>query len=102
MRLLYVTTPETHAAALARKLVTDKLAACVNIIPNMTSFFMWDGELEQAAEAVLIVKTQEHKVDKVIEAIVELHPYETPAIMVLPVEHGHEPFLTWVGETVDA
>ena len=97
------TTFENMAAAknCGRTLVEERLAACVNILPDMVSVYRWEGEVEQADEAVMIVKTTRVRMDEVIHRIVQLHDYETPAIVALPVIGGGAHYLNWIAaETV--
>ena len=83
--LVYTTFPdEATANAVARALVERKLAACVNLIPGMTSIYAWEGAVEEAREIVGIVKTRKDKADAVGVAIRELHPYDTPVVLLLP------------------
>lgn len=83
--LVYTTFPdEATARSIARALVERKLAACVNLLPGMTSVYAWEGAIEEAGEIVGIVKTRKERAEAVSAAIRELHPYDTPAILFLP------------------
>lgn len=96
---LYVTAPdEDVAASLAETLVRERMAACANILPNMTSVYRWRGEIERAAECVLIVKTTASRAAAAAARIRALHPYDTPAIAALPVspEGSDGDFLRWI------
>jgi periplasmic divalent cation tolerance protein len=95
--LVYTTWPDTAAAeAAGRALVTAKLAACVNILPGMVSIYAWQGEVERASEAVMIVKTTTSHAGAVTAAVRTAHPYETPAILTLPVSGGDAAYLAWI------
>ena len=84
-------------------IVERRLAACVNILPGMISHYWWEGKIERAEEAVMIVKTRAALADAVCQAVKELHSYQTPAIMVLPVENVDPDYHAWiVRETADA
>lgn len=95
--LIYATYP-TQAAALeqGRQLVEARLAGCVNILPGMTAVFIWKGQTETAAEAVLLAKLTPDRVTEAIEFLRAGHPYETPAILVLPVTGGNAAYLDWI------
>ncbi|MEL6375328.1 MAG: divalent-cation tolerance protein CutA [Pseudomonadota bacterium] len=95
--LLYVTCPdEANAQSLGETLIRERHAACANILPGMVSLYMWEGALERANEVVLIVKTRAAAAPAAIDALQAMHPYETPAILQVPVEGGHGAFLAWV------
>lgn len=97
VRVVLMTTPDTDAAErLGRALVEARLAACANVVPSLTSIYRWQGELERAGEALLILKTVAERIEALRKRAVELHPYEVPELLVLAVEHGHEPYLAWV------
>ena len=97
MRLVYVTTKNIEEArAIAHELMNRKVVACANILPQMESIYRWEGKLEQASECVLILKTEEAKVDAVIEAVVELHSYDVPCAFSIPIEAGSKAYLDWL------
>jgi periplasmic divalent cation tolerance protein len=101
---LYVTAPDPQAARqIARTLITEKLAACVNISAPMTSIYEWDGAIEETAETAMIVKTTAAAVERARDRIIALHPYETPCIAALPISaHGSAPaFLDWVAQATN-
>ncbi|HKA87344.1 MAG TPA: divalent-cation tolerance protein CutA [Haliangiales bacterium] len=84
------------AAEIARALVRDGLAACVNIVPGVRSIYYWDGELCDSAEVMCVIKTRADRVEALRERLVALHPYEVPELVVMDVTGGHEPYLSWV------
>jgi len=95
--LIYVTAPNRdEALRIGREIVTGRLAACANVLPAMTSIYQWEGEIREDSEAVLILKTRRDLSEPVIARIRSLHPYETPAILVLPVQAGNPAFLEWI------
>lgn len=97
IRIVYVThESEEQALALGRALVEERLAACVNVLPGMRSCYRWEGVIEEGREAVLLVKTRDDLADAVVRRVAELHPYSVPCALVLPVEHGHAPYLEWL------
>ncbi len=98
---VYTTWPTAvEAEAAGRSLVERRLAACVNILPQMTSIYRWQGTVERAEEAVMIIKTRASLAAEVSEAVKDLHSYDTPAILVLPLESVEQSYLGWLlGET---
>lgn len=95
--LLYTTYPSVVEAKEAGcKLVEAGLAACVNVIPGMHSIYRWQGKIEQAEEAVMIVKTRASHAEAVIGAVKAGHAYETPAALVLPILGGSQPYIDWL------
>lgn len=91
------TAPNADKAAdIARALVRDGLAACVNIVPGVRSIYYWDGELCDSAEVMCVIKTRADRVEALRERLVALHPYEVPELVVMDVTGGHEPYLSWV------
>jgi periplasmic divalent cation tolerance protein len=96
-KLVYVTAPSRkEAEKIAETVVTERLAACANILDGVTSLFHWEGKLCRENEAVLILKTTEEKTDALTARIKELHSYECPCIVVLPIEGGNPAFLEWL------
>lgn len=100
-RLVYITAPDAAAArALGRTLIEERLAACANVLPGMTAIYRWQGAIEQADEAVLILKTAADRVAALTERVRALHPYRVPCVVTLPIEGGNAEFLAWItGET---
>ena len=95
------TAPTADAAAqIARALVGEGLAACVNVVPGVRSIYAWKGELCDEAEVLCVVKTRADRVEALRARLVALHPYEVPELVVLDVTGGHEPYLTWVAGQV--
>ena len=100
IRILLSTCPQTVAESLARFLVENRHAACVNIIPQVTSIYRWEGQLKQEAESLLVIKCGKKGLKKVIAALVEEHPYDVPEVVALTVKGGHPDYLDWVNQTV--
>jgi periplasmic divalent cation tolerance protein len=95
--LVYATFPSPEVAeAVGGALVDEGLAACVNILPAMISIYAWKGERHRDAEAVMVIKTRASLAERVMIETRRRHPYENPAILVLPVEGGSPPFLAWI------
>ena len=96
---VYMTAPDrTTARNLAETLVRERLAACANILDGVESFYWWQGELQRTEESVCILKTPAACYAALEQRAQELHPYEVPCIVALPVSRGHEPFRRWVDE----
>lgn len=100
-KLIYVTaTGADEARRIAETVVTERLAACANILGGVTSIFHWEGQLCRENEAVLILKTTEEKTAALTARIKELHSYDCPCIVVLPIERGNSAFLEWIAREV--
>jgi periplasmic divalent cation tolerance protein len=93
---------EQEARKIAHALVERRLAACVNIVPQIASIYRWQGKVEEAQEWLLIVKTTAAAFGQVREAIVELHSYDLPECICLPIEDGSPNYLEWIAESVSA
>ncbi|WDE11013.1 divalent-cation tolerance protein CutA [Thalassomonas haliotis] len=99
--LVLCTCPDNSVAELiGRALVEDKLAACVNIMPGITSVYRWQGNVEFAAEVQLLIKTASDKYPLLEEKINSLHPYETPEIIALNIQQGDKHYLNWITESL--
>jgi len=97
IKLIYVTTAsKDEAEKIAETVVAERLAACANILDGVTSVFHWEGKLCRENETVLILKTVGERTEALIARIKELHSYECPCIVVLPIEGGNPGFLSWV------
>jgi periplasmic divalent cation tolerance protein len=100
-KLIYVTAAGAdEAGRIAEAVVTERLAACANILDGVTSIFHWEGRLCRENEAVLILKTTEEKTAALTARIKELHSYDCPCIVVLPIEDGNPAFLEWIAREV--
>ena len=88
------------AERLARAVVERGLAACVSVVPGVTSVYRWKGEIARDAEWLLVMKTSAARFEALREAVVELHPYDVPEVVGLPIEHAHAPYLEWIDESV--
>jgi periplasmic divalent cation tolerance protein len=96
---IYITTKdEEEARRIGKTLVEEKLAACVNIHP-IKSIYRWGGGIEEEEETALLVKTKAELADEVIERVKELHSYEVPCIVSLPIEKGNPAYLKWIKES---
>jgi periplasmic divalent cation tolerance protein len=94
---VYTTYPSlVEAEEAGRALVERRLCACVNILPGMVSHYWWNGALERGEEVVMIIKTRASLSQQVSAAVKEMHSYQTPAILVLPVESVEQTYLAWL------
>ncbi|WP_321506438.1 divalent-cation tolerance protein CutA [uncultured Methanoregula sp.] len=93
--VLYSTVPPNRSADLAKRLLEKNLVACVNITP-VRSLYRWKGEACDEDEHLLIIKTRRELAEQVIRALKDMHPYEVPEIIALPVLAGYAPYLEWV------
>lgn len=84
------------AKGLARALVEARLAACVNILPAVQSIYRWQGQIEQADEVTLLIKTTREHYPQLQQALVAAHPYDLPEVIAWPVAEGYAPYLHWV------
>ncbi len=84
------------ALDLAHQLVNENLVACVNIIPSISSVYKWQGKIEESSEILLVLKSTEDRVRAMMTRLQELHPYDVPEILVLPVEGGSVAYREWV------
>ncbi|SLN45185.1 divalent-cation tolerance protein CutA [Oceanibacterium hippocampi] len=97
LRLLYVTTADAEEArSIGRAAVEAGLAACANVLPAMTSIYRWQGAVEEAGEAVLILKTRAALVAAATDLIRERHSYDLPCVVALPIVGGNRGFLDWI------
>jgi periplasmic divalent cation tolerance protein len=87
---------EEAARTLALTLVTERLAACANLLPPMLSIYRWDGKVQEDEERQIVIKTTRARVPALLERIRALHPYDVPEFIVLPVVDGSEAYLGWV------
>ena len=98
--LVLTTLPaDADAAAFARTLVTERLAACVNLLAPMESVYEWEGEMQRDTERQLIMKTVRARVDALWQRVRELHPYDVPEFVVLPIVDGNDAYLRWLAES---
>ena len=98
MRIVLCNCPPDEAERLARAAVEEKLAACVNVVPAVRSFYVWDGAVQDEVESTLVVKTAEHTLAALVDRLAALHTYDVPEVLVLPVdaESSHTPYVSWV------
>jgi periplasmic divalent cation tolerance protein len=90
---------DQDAATIARTLVTEKLAACVSILPSMHSTYAWKGVVESADERQLLIKTTGERLRELERRVRELHPYDVPEFLVIPIVEGSADYLSWLAES---
>ena len=98
--LLVTVASSEEAHRITNELLRRRKAACVNIVPGVSSFFWWQGKLDSAQESILIIKTKASFLDEIVALVRELHSYEVPEIVALPVVGGNQEYLEWVGKEV--
>lgn len=89
---------DADGTAFGQSLVNERLAACVNLLPVMESVYRWEGRIEQENERQVIIKTSRERVVELWDRVRELHPYEVPEFVVIPIIDGNDAYLRWIGE----
>ena len=103
LRLIYITAGDMEEAQrIGHSLVSDRLAACVNIVDNMRSMYWWEGRIQHDREVIIIAKTQASRVPSLIERVTSLHRDECPCVVSLPLKEGYRPFLQWIESETQA
>ena len=99
--LVFTTLPSADKAAeLAKVVVEERLAACANLLPAIRSIYRWQGKLQDENEVLVLLKTRAEHLERLKLRVLELHPYEVPEVLAVPVEAGYQPYLDWLaGET---
>ena len=98
--ILVTASSKEEARKIANKLVSDKLAACVNIIDGVESLFWWEGKVDCASESLLVIKSKKEKLKSIIKAVRSVHSYTVPEIIALPIVSGDKPYLRWIDESL--
>jgi periplasmic divalent cation tolerance protein len=102
-RIVLITAPDPEVArALARSLVSSRLAACVNVIPGLTSVYRWEGAVQEDTEALLIVKTRVDRLPELTERVAHEHPYDVPELVALRPDRVEPRYLRWLLEACPA
>ena len=97
--LVLTTLPaDADAVEFARTIVQERLAACVNMLAAMESVYRWEGQIECEPERQIVLKTVRHRVDALWQRIRDLHPYDVPEFVVLPIVDGNDAYLRWIAE----
>ncbi len=98
---LITASSEDEARTIAKTIVEERLAACVNIIPSIRSIYRWEGKICDDSESLLIVKTSNKSVEALEKRVAQLHSYSVPEIISLPIERGSEKYLAWIDENLN-
>lgn len=93
---------EAEARTLAQRLVEHHLAACVNVVPGVTSFYWWKGEVQRDVEWLLLAKTRAEHLEALVQKVRTWHSYEEPEVIALPIAGGSPTYLAWVRESTEA
>ncbi|WP_114113283.1 divalent-cation tolerance protein CutA [Thalassospira povalilytica] len=97
MSFLYVTVPDMEIArVIAGGAIREKLAACANVLPQMTAIYEWNGDVEEESELVVILKTSRNKAQFLAKWVEEHHPYEVPCILEIPLGRGNHDYVSWL------
>ncbi len=100
--VVFITAADAEEARLiADVLLQQKKAACVNIVPGLSSLFWWRDKIDSAKESLLIVKTRASLLDEIIELVKEIHSYDNPEVIALPIVGGSDDYLEWLDEAVE-
>jgi periplasmic divalent cation tolerance protein len=98
--VVLVTCPAADGLKIARPLVQEELAACVNIVPGLTSVFRWEGAVSEESEQLLIIKSNRASWDGLQKRLKELHSYDTPEMLSFAVKDGYKPYLDWLNASL--
>lgn len=99
--VVLVTIPHDKGEEIANHIVEKRLAACVNILGRVRSFYWWKGRIERDSEALLVIKTRRTMLDRLIAEVKKIHPYTVPEIIALPIIAGNPDYLRWIDEEVE-
>jgi periplasmic divalent cation tolerance protein len=98
--LVLVTCPASESENLAKTVVQERLAACVNVVPGIRSIYLWEGKLCNEIEELLVMKTTGATWIRLRDRVKELHSYDVPEIISIPIKEGHQPYLDWLKAAV--
>jgi periplasmic divalent cation tolerance protein len=96
--VVFITGSDEQATSIAEALLTQRKAACVNIIPGLKSLFWWQGKVDSARESLLAVKTMASLVSEIVSLVCELHQDEVPEVIALPIVSGNPSYLEWIAQ----
>ena len=98
--VVFITSTDEEAPKIAEALLMQKKAACVNIVPKVSSLFWWQDKLDSAQESLLIVKTKASLLNEIVTLVRQVHSYDIPEIVALPIVGGNQDYLEWIGKEV--
>lgn len=99
--IVFVTTKDLREAKkISQALLKEKLAACVNVVPEIRSLYWWQGKIEKSREVLMIIKTKKPLVSKIIKKVKKLHSYKVPEIIALPIISGNKDYLSWLSNSL--
>jgi periplasmic divalent cation tolerance protein len=98
--LVLITAPESDSEKIAKTLVKESMAACVNIISGIKSIYSWKGKIEKDDEDLLLVKTRAEHLENLTQKVIAIHPYEVPEVIALSLEAGATPYLQWIDQVI--
>ena len=96
-----ISTPQEQAERIAKEFVSQKLAACAQILNPIHSIYWWQGKIEQDKEALILLKTMAEFIKKIKKSLKAVHPYEVPELIVIPIQDGYAPYLSWISESLE-
>ncbi len=97
MKIAYITSSnQDEAEKIAKTLLKKRLAACINIVPNVSSMYWWEGMIQKDSEYLLFAKTQEEHIEALVNEVKAIHNYECPCILIFPIDGGNTDYLTWL------
>jgi len=100
--LIYTTFASLkEAKTVSEELLNEKLIACVNIFPEVSSLYLWEGKIHSSCEIVAITKSRNDQVDKIVEKIEAMHSYDQPAVVIISIEKTNKSFTNWVNNVID-
>lgn len=94
--VVYISLPQDEVNRISQGLMDKRLAACINIVPRIESYYWWNDKIERDVEALLIVKTTKDKFNSLRDWVIENHPYDLPEIIAVPLVDGHSDYITWI------
>lgn len=102
VRVVLVTAPQKEAEPIARKLLEERLIACANLLPGITSLYWWEGKINRDAEVLMLLKAPRKNMARLLKRLKELHSYQVPEFLALPVLEANPTYEKWVGDSTRA
>tara|TARA_B100001173_G_scaffold217858_1_gene188393 strand:+ start:530 stop:859 length:330 start_codon:yes stop_codon:yes gene_type:complete len=98
--IITTVSTEKEGRMIANELVQNKLAACVNIVPKVHSVYEWENQIQNDEELLLLIKTTKEREKDIYHTVESLHSYDTPELITIPINHGSQPYLQWLENSV--